>query len=411
MDKFVKTLKTTKRRISQQLKVATGHAEMTTDAAFDQAYRNFTDLENNLKLLSSQCVSIINNVDNWCDTNRKLADELLHFTMKSEVETADMNTYKETINNIHIALQAEYDFTRRAIICVLRSHIIVRIEGLLEQDFAAVEKIVKTRRNILTDYDSHRSKCSMFEKKGDTTNAEKFRMKMDHDHKMLQEHTAYLQNRFKELIAIGSAILSQETATLVACEMYLVERQSEAMTTISSSFPQSSIEGIMSGLEALSDRIKDGEDVEREYTPPEIALPSFPYVEPPVVTDYRAASSESHYEHPLPPLPSVPSVPPTQGEQRKVKALYSLDAAAPGELSFKEGDWIEVVREDPSGWWEGRLNGETGRFPFNYTQACSPLCWNKWIAGTKQSSGTTPSSLKSANASSNTRNKPSPNPL
>ena len=97
MDKFVKTLKTTKRRISQQLKVATGHAEMTTDAAFDQAYRNFTDLENNLKLLSSQCVSIINNVDNWCDTNRKLADELLHFTMKSEVETADMNTYKEAI--------------------------------------------------------------------------------------------------------------------------------------------------------------------------------------------------------------------------------------------------------------------------------------------------------------------------
>lgn len=44
MDKFVKTLKTTKRRISQQLKVATGQAEMTRDAEFDLAYRDFADL-------------------------------------------------------------------------------------------------------------------------------------------------------------------------------------------------------------------------------------------------------------------------------------------------------------------------------------------------------------------------------
>ena len=143
MDKFVKTLKTTKRRISQQLKVATGQAEMTRDAEFDLAYRDFADLESNLKLLSSQCVSIIHNVDSWCDTNRKLADELLHFTMKSEVDTEDMTEYREAVNNLHIALQAEYDYTRRAIICVLRSHIIVRIDGLLKQEFAAVEKAMR----------------------------------------------------------------------------------------------------------------------------------------------------------------------------------------------------------------------------------------------------------------------------
>ena len=101
MDKLFKSLKTSKRRISQQLKVATGKSDTTSDATFDLAYRRFSDLEDNLKVLSSQCVSLIHNVDTWCDTNRKLADELLRFTQKSDIQTEDMNTYKEAISNLH----------------------------------------------------------------------------------------------------------------------------------------------------------------------------------------------------------------------------------------------------------------------------------------------------------------------
>ena len=199
MDKFVKSLKTTKRRLSQQLKVATGKSEITTDATYDLAYHQFSEVEANLKMLGTQCVSLIQNVDSWCDTNRKLADELLRFTSKSDVGTTDMNTYKVAVNNLHKVLQGEYDYTRRAIICVLRAHILKRIEQLIDGEFAEVEKVVKTRKNIVTDYDSHRNKCSMYERKGDSVNADKFRMKMDHDHQMLQEHTAYLEKRFEEL--------------------------------------------------------------------------------------------------------------------------------------------------------------------------------------------------------------------
>ena len=131
--------------------------------------------------------------------------------MKSEVDTEDMTQYREAINNLHIALQAEYDYTRRAIICVLRSHIIVRIDGLLKQEFAAVEKVVKTRKNILTDYDSHRAKCSLYERRGDSSNADRFRVKMEHDSAMLREHSEYLRKRFAELVAVGGALLRQET--------------------------------------------------------------------------------------------------------------------------------------------------------------------------------------------------------
>ena len=58
----------------------------------------------------------------------------------------------------------------------------------------------------------------------------------------------------------------------------------------------------------------------------------------------------------------------------------SLDSAEAGELSFKEGDRIEVIREDPSGWWEGKLDGKMGRFPSNYTTAICSVSCNKHVS-------------------------------
>jgi len=51
------------------------------------------------------------------------------------------------------------------------------------------------------------------------------------------------------------------------------------------------------------------------------------------------------------------------------KALYDYDAENPDDLSFKEGDVINVLdQSDPSGWWEGELNGKTGFFPSNFVE-------------------------------------------
>ena len=51
-------------------------------------------------------------------------------------------------------------------------------------------------------------------------------------------------------------------------------------------------------------------------------------------------------------------------------ALYDYTATADGDLTFKAGDRIEIVRkgEDGSEWWIGKLNGSEGQFPANYTQ-------------------------------------------
>jgi len=49
--------------------------------------------------------------------------------------------------------------------------------------------------------------------------------------------------------------------------------------------------------------------------------------------------------------------------------LYDYDGENEGDLPFKEGDLITVLdRSDPSGWWQGELNGVTGYFPSNFVQ-------------------------------------------
>uniref|UniRef100_A0A8C3AU96 Osteoclast-stimulating factor 1 n=1 Tax=Cyclopterus lumpus TaxID=8103 RepID=A0A8C3AU96_CYCLU len=48
------------------------------------------------------------------------------------------------------------------------------------------------------------------------------------------------------------------------------------------------------------------------------------------------------------------------------KALYAYDAQDTDELSFNADELIDIIKEDASGWWTGRLRGKQGLFPNNY---------------------------------------------
>ena len=53
-----------------------------------------------------------------------------------------------------------------------------------------------------------------------------------------------------------------------------------------------------------------------------------------------------------------------------VTALYDFGGQSEGDLSFKEGDRIRVVKktESTDDWWDGELRGVTGSFPANYVE-------------------------------------------
>ncbi|KAF8176673.1 SH3 domain-containing protein, partial [Mycena galopus ATCC 62051] len=48
------------------------------------------------------------------------------------------------------------------------------------------------------------------------------------------------------------------------------------------------------------------------------------------------------------------------------QALYDYEAEDTGAISFRQGDIIEVLTQQPSGWWDGLWGDQRGWFPSNY---------------------------------------------
>nr|CAH0113582.1 unnamed protein product [Daphnia galeata] len=71
---------------------------------------------------------------------------------------------------------------------------------------------------------------------------------------------------------------------------------------------------------------------------------------------------------PAPRAPAKPRIEPKPPALAKARALYVYEAQDTDELSMNAGDVIEIISEDPSGWWQGRLRGKQGLLPGNYVQ-------------------------------------------
>uniref|UniRef100_A0A672JQQ8 Osteoclast-stimulating factor 1 n=1 Tax=Salarias fasciatus TaxID=181472 RepID=A0A672JQQ8_SALFA len=52
----------------------------------------------------------------------------------------------------------------------------------------------------------------------------------------------------------------------------------------------------------------------------------------------------------------------------RCRALYQYIGQDTDEISFEVNDVFDLVKEDPSGWWTGRIHGREGLFPGNYVE-------------------------------------------
>lgn len=81
-----------------------------------------------------------------------------------------------------------------------------------------------------------------------------------------------------------------------------------------------------------------------------------------------AASIAAKKKKPPPPVPTkrLPSV----QQAQYVTALYDFEGQAEGDLAFREGDRIRIVKktESTDDWWDGEIGGVTGCFPANYVR-------------------------------------------
>ena len=104
------------------------------------------------------------------------------------------------------------------------------------------------------------------------------------------------------------------------------------------------------------------------YTPSNPASSRLQMPEP--TTLARAPSASSSIAATKRPPPPPPVKPKPKPAAMYVTALYDFDAQAEGDLSFRAGERIELVKKTDSqeDWWTGRLNGQEGIFPGNYVQ-------------------------------------------
>ncbi|XP_066913408.1 unconventional myosin-Ie-like [Clytia hemisphaerica] len=80
-------------------------------------------------------------------------------------------------------------------------------------------------------------------------------------------------------------------------------------------------------------------------------------------------SSGKHRKAPPPPQSrSAKPRPAPKPRLPMCKTLYTYEPQEADELSFAEGEMIEIVNEDASGWWTGKLRGKEGLFPANYVE-------------------------------------------
>lgn len=66
------------------------------------------------------------------------------------------------------------------------------------------------------------------------------------------------------------------------------------------------------------------------------------------------------------PPPAPKPQPRPQGP--RCRALYQYIGQDTDEISFEANDVFDLVKEDPSGWWTGRIRGREGLFPGNYVE-------------------------------------------
>ncbi|CCH42540.1 hypothetical protein BN7_2084 [Wickerhamomyces ciferrii] len=64
------------------------------------------------------------------------------------------------------------------------------------------------------------------------------------------------------------------------------------------------------------------------------------------------------------------STPPPQPRGSKAIALFSFEGEQSGDLPFRKGDVIQIIKKSDStdDWWTGRVNGKEGIFPANYVE-------------------------------------------
>ena len=104
---------------------------------------------------------------------------------------------------------------------------------------------------------------------------------------------------------------------------------------------------------------------------PRAAFPNAAAASQPTPAPMVAPATAAVYNNNVPtnsvPAPAPASAPSSKKVEYAI-ALYDNEVDDDEELAFTQGQRIEVLEKDDTGWYKGRLDGRVGLFPINYVK-------------------------------------------
>ncbi|XP_061634647.1 unconventional myosin-If [Phyllopteryx taeniolatus] len=120
----------------------------------------------------------------------------------------------------------------------------------------------------------------------------------------------------------------------------------------------------------------------KQDRPPQTALPKLGFQRAPRIPTYNHSNqgnmdflnvpdggmSGKQRKHSIGQRPPPAPKPQPRPLGPRCRALYQYIGQDTDEISFEFNDVFDLVKEDPSGWWIGRIQGKEGLFPGNYVE-------------------------------------------
>ena len=280
---------------------------------------------------------------------------------------------------------------------MIETRVVQPAKELLEI-FKKVNKLLTKRNHKQTDYDRHRATLKKLQdKKEKTMKDEKALYKAETDvEQSTQEYEYYnelLKDDLPKFFALEAELIRPLFQSLYYMQLNIFYTLNERMARCDIPYFDLTTDIVEAYTEKKGDTREQAEAIgickfKLQRAPSKFDKSKLPASK----ASLAAQDKEEGGDAPLPPYspagpssagvarnssvtgkkaPPPPPTKPTTLKKREIAvALYDYTAQADGDLSFKEGDKIEIVKRtsESNDWWTGKLNGQEGVFPGNYVQ-------------------------------------------
>ncbi|KAL5535090.1 HOB1 [Sanghuangporus sanghuang] len=407
-----------------------GMSKKSSDPEFDDYQRKFTAIEETVEKLLKDCKKFTEAVTNLFTSGQGFAQHFGQIFHPMVGEFDLIGKYpdaQDTIRNVdgYQQLFEELKLNIAPELELIESRIVVPVKEL-QTIMKSIRKNITKRDHKLLDYDRfNNSLTKLRDKKEKSLNDEKNLFKLEQDFEIATNEYEYINNAMKQELPRFFQLSTQFIDPLYNSFYYmqlniyymLMEKMqtfAEGKYDVSVTVPQIADDyenkrtdawqriedmnitkrivstskliqthrqnSMMSGASGASSLARSNTAMSSSTTssaggfakkmpPPPPSFGGHVSAAPPPYTPSNNGETTLAKKGPPPPPPLKPK-PRAEPPMQYVVALYDFTAQAEGDLEFKTGDRIEVVKRTESieDWWTGRLNGREGVFPGNYVQ-------------------------------------------